>query len=64
MEYHDHQGFFSTLLGDIPVEQRRKLYYGALAQFVNSTRCAHWTDEDRLEALRLAGEALGSGNCG
>jgi hypothetical protein len=50
--------FYASILGDIPEEQRRGLYYGALAQFVTSERCREWSDEERREALRLAREAL------
>jgi hypothetical protein len=50
--------FYASILGDIPEEQRRELYYGALAQFVTSERCREWSDEERQDALRLAREAL------
>lgn len=51
--------FYARIVADIPVDCRRKLFYGALAQFVGSQRCAHWTDEERHEALQLARQAAG-----
>lgn len=47
---------YASVLGDIPVEQRKQLYSLALGQYVCSQRAAHWTDRQRRDAMRLATE--------
>ena len=42
----------------VPVDVRCELYHVALLAYVNSQRCAHWTDEQRKEALRLSWEEV------
>lgn len=37
---------------------RCELYHVALLAYVHSQRCAHWTDEQRAEALRLSWEEV------
>jgi len=46
----------ASILGDIPEERRKDIYHILLAQYVDSDRLKHWTDEQREEALRLVTE--------
>lgn len=46
----------ASILGDIPEKQRKDIYLILLGQYVGSDRVKHWTDEQREEVLRLAGE--------
>ncbi len=51
--------YYASILGDIDIAQRRKLYYAALAEYVKSVRCSHWSEGQRQEALRRARQAPG-----
>jgi hypothetical protein len=51
--------FYGSVLGNVAEDVRRQLYFACLAEYVKSTRCRHWTDEEREKALALAAEAPG-----
>jgi hypothetical protein len=48
---------YASILGDIPLDQRKNLYWLLLSQFVTSDKVKHWTDEQRQETLWLVEEA-------
>lgn len=39
---------------DLSLHERRLVYLGMLVAYVNGDKCAHWTEEQRTEALRKA----------
>ncbi|MFW6184345.1 MAG: hypothetical protein ACOC8X_11160 [Chloroflexota bacterium] len=39
---------------DISMHERRLVFLGMLVAYVNGDKCAHWTDEQRTEALQIA----------
>lgn len=54
LTWHAVGAYYASVLGDIEVAKRRWIYYAALAEYIKSDRCFHWTDEQRQKALRRA----------
>lgn len=48
--------FCASILGDLPLEERRLVYKVLLAQLLTSERTAHWTEEQRERAMSLLEE--------
>lgn len=41
-------------------QERRLVYLGLLVAYINSDRCAHWTNEQREQALHIVWEYIDS----
>lgn len=48
---------YASILGDMPLDQRKDIYRLLLSQYLSSDRVGHWTVEQREEALRLVTES-------
>ena len=47
---------YASILGDIPLDQRRDLYRLVLSQFVVNDKVQHWTKAEQSEVLKKVEE--------
>jgi hypothetical protein len=48
---------YASILGDIPIDQRKAIYRLLLGQYLSTKKVEGWTGEEREEALRLVAES-------
>lgn len=46
--------------GNWTIHERRLVFLGLIVAYVNSDRCANWTDEEREQAIRVAWDFIDS----